>query len=65
MFFYKSHFGLVVKALDSQSTGPVFKTSGWLKVDSVFHPSEVDNKMSTRNFWEISGKKETASSKWL
>ena len=31
---------------------------------TVFHPSEVD-KMSTRNFWELSGKKETASSKWL
>ena len=26
------------------------------KVDSAFHPSEVD-KMSTRNFWEFSGKK--------
>ena len=26
------------------------------KVDSAFHPSEVD-KMSTRNIWEPSGKK--------
>ena len=26
------------------------------KVDSAFHPSEV-NKMSTRNFWELGGKK--------
>ena len=26
------------------------------EVDSVFHPSEV-NKMSTRNLWELSGKK--------
>ena len=26
------------------------------KVDSAFHPSEVD-KMRTRNFWELSGKK--------
>ena len=26
------------------------------KVDSAFHPSEVD-KMSTRNFWELSAKK--------
>ena len=26
------------------------------KVDSAFHPSEVD-KMSTRNIWELSGKK--------
>ena len=37
--------GFVVKALDSQS-----------KVDSAFHRSEVD-KMGTRNFWELSGKK--------
>ena len=26
------------------------------KVDSAFHPSKVD-KMSTRNFWELCGKK--------
>ena len=26
------------------------------QVDSAFHPSDVD-KMSTRNFWEVSGKK--------
>ena len=26
------------------------------KVDSAFHPSEVDQ-MSTTNFWELSGKK--------
>ena len=26
------------------------------KADSAFHPSEVDE-MSTRNFWELSGKK--------
>ena len=26
------------------------------QVDSAFHPSKVD-KMSTRNFWEFSGKK--------
>ena len=24
------------------SRGPVFKTTGWLKVDSDFHPSDVD-----------------------
>ena len=47
--------GLVVKALDYQSRGPVFKTTGWL-LDSAFHPSEVD-KMSTRKFWELNGKK--------
>ena len=29
---------------------------GGSKVDSVFHPSEVD-KMSTRNIWERSSKK--------
>ena len=29
---------------------------GGSKVDSAFHPSEVD-KMSTRNIWELSGKK--------
>ena len=29
---------------------------GGSKVDSAFHPSKVD-KMSTRNFWELSGKK--------
>ena len=57
--------GLVVKALDSQSRGPVFqKPLGGSKVDSAFHPSEV-GKMSTKNFWELSGKKQTASSKWL
>ena len=48
--------GLVVKALDSKSKDPIFKTTGWLKVNSAFHPSEVD-KMSTRNFWELSDKK--------
>ena len=49
--------GLVVKVLDSQSRGPIFKKPlGGSKVNSAFHPSEVD-KMSTRNFWELSGKK--------
>ena len=47
---------LVVKALDSQSRVPCSKTLGGSKVDSAFHPFEVD-KMSTRNFWELSGKK--------
>ena len=32
------------------------KPLGGSKVDSAFHPSEV-GKMSTRNFWELSGKK--------
>ena len=31
------------------------KQMGGSKVDSAFHPPEV-NKMSTRNFWELSGK---------
>ena len=35
---------------------PYSKPLGGSKVDSAFHPSEVD-KMSTRNFWELSGKK--------
>ena len=32
------------------------KALGGSKVDSAFHLSEVD-KMSTRNFWELNGKK--------
>ena len=32
------------------------KPLGGSKVDSAFHPPEVD-RMSTRNFWELSGKK--------
>ena len=35
---------------------PYLKPLGGSKVDSAFHPSEVD-KMSIRNFWELSGKK--------
>ena len=35
---------------------PCSNPRGGSKVDSAFHPSEVD-KMSTRNFWELSGKK--------
>ena len=35
---------------------PCSKPPGGSKVDSAFHPSEVD-KMSTSNFWELSGKK--------
>ena len=48
--------GLVVKALDSQSKGSLFKTTGWLEGGLALYPSEVD-KTSSRNFWEISGKK--------
>ena len=35
---------------------PCSKPLGGSKVDSVFHLSQVD-KMSTGNFWELSGKK--------
>ena len=35
---------------------PCSKPLGGSKVDSAFHPSKVD-KMSTKNFWELSGKK--------
>ena len=31
------------------------KRQGGSKADSVFHPTEVD-KMSTRDFWELTGK---------
>ena len=49
--------GLVVKGLDSQTkAGPLFETAGWLQGGSALYPSEVD-KISTRNFWELSGKK--------
>ena len=42
---------------------PCSKPLGGSMVDSAFHPSKV-NKMSTRDFWELSGKKYTASLKW-
>ena len=35
---------------------PCSNPLGGSKVDSVFHSSEVD-KMSTRDIWELSGKK--------
>ena len=35
---------------------PCAKPLGGSMVDSAFHPSEV-GQMSTRNFWELSGKK--------
>ena len=55
-FTLKLSNGLVVKVLYSQSRSSVFKTTGWLQSWLSFHPSEVD-KMSTRNFCELSGKK--------
>ena len=39
----------MVKVQDFQFSGTVFKTTGWTKVGSIFHPSKVD-KVSTRNF---------------
>ena len=41
--------GLVVKALDSHSRSPRFKTLVGSKVNSFFNPSEVNQ--STRNSW--------------
>ena len=35
---------------------PCSKSLGGSKLETAFHPSE-DDKMSTRNFWEPSGKK--------
>ena len=59
----KTKTGLLVKALDSQSNGPVFKATVWRpcgsKVESAFYPSEVD-KIGTRNFSKLSDKKWTA-----
>ena len=48
--------GLAVKTLDFHSRGPVFETTGWLQGRLSLSSSEVD-KMSTRNIWELSGKK--------
>ena len=39
---------------------PCSKPLGGSKVDSAFHSSKVD-KMGTRNFWELSGKKKLIS----
>ena len=48
--------GLVVKALDIQFGAPCSNPLGGSMVNLDFQPSEVD-KMSTRNIWELSGKK--------
>ena len=34
--------GVVVKASDSQSRGPMIKATGGSKINSVFYPTEVD-----------------------
>ena len=46
----------MVKVLDAQSRGPLSKPLGGFKVNSAFHPSEVDQ-LSTRKSWELNGKK--------
>ena len=56
MVFVASLIGLVVKALDSQSRGPLFRTTGRLQGRLSLSSFEVDQ-MSTSNFWELSGKK--------
>ena len=43
---------------------PCLKPLGFSKMDSAFHPSKI-GKMSTRNFRELSDKRQTTSSKWL
>ena len=56
IFFSMQHIGkprvnlndLVVKVLDSQSRSPIFKTIGWIQGRLL-----VD-KMSIKNFWELS-----------
>ena len=46
----------LIEALDFQSRGRMFITTGCSKVNSAFHPAEVDQ-MNTKNFWEFSSKK--------
>ena len=46
---YSARYSSQVSCLNSKPLGGSY-------VDSAFHPSEVD-KMSTRKFWELSGKK--------
>ena len=45
-----------VRCLIPSPGTPCSKPLGGSKFDSAFHPSEV-NKISTRNFWELSSKK--------
>ena len=42
--------------LDSHSRGPVINTTGWLQGELNLLSSKVIQ-MSTKNFWELSGKK--------
>ena len=48
--------GLILLTIMWNPGVPCSKPLGGSKIDSAFHPSDVD-KMSTRNFWELSGKK--------
>ena len=56
---YETAYNLMASWLRRWTLNPGFpcsKLQGGSKVDSVFHPSDVD-KMSARNTWELSGKK--------
>ena len=60
---FEAHFrifllsnGPVVKALDCQSRGSMFKTLGGSKVDSGFQQPKVDEE-SAIYFWKHGGKK--------
>ena len=50
----------MIRVLDSQPGILDSKPLGGSKVDSTFHPPEVDQ-MSTRTSWGLSGKKQTIS----
>ena len=56
VFQEKNSRFLVVKTLDSLSRVPSSNPLDGFKLDSAFHPSEV-NKLSSRNFLERNGKK--------
>ena len=49
-------FSLRLRRLIHNPGVPCSEPLGGSKVDSAFHPSKVDQ-ISTRNFWELSGKK--------
>ena len=47
---------LIWSTLEGWKAESTLEPPSGIKVDSAFHPSEV-NQMSTRNFWELSGKR--------
>ena len=53
LLFIYSYIFYFVKALDSQSMGPVLKTIGWLQGRSAFHPSEFDQMTTMNFFWKL------------